>query len=178
VKVLGTIGATVDGAARTWYVVSGVSGGRPYASGVWQEIDSGRRRIILGGYETATPPLDTFEWTKGGMPRSYGTYKGSTLGLMVEVAAAPAPFRATLPGSEASIIYASPAKLDAMDTTFLSREGVIDVTAVSITGELAGMAGTFSGTLARMVGDGTTRITEGTFDVKGMPDISTIMRQR
>jgi hypothetical protein len=177
VKVLGTIRATVDGAARTWYVVSGVSGGRPYASGAWQEIVSGRRRIILGGYDTATPPLDSFEWNANGMPRSYGTFKGSTMGLMFEVAASPGPFRATIPDSQASVIYASPAKLDSMDTTFMSRQGVIDVTAVSLTGGLVSVTGTFSGTLARMTGEGTTAITGGTFEANAMPNLATLLKR-
>jgi hypothetical protein len=173
--VQGTIQATIDGTARTWYVVTGTSQGRPYASGVWQEMVPTRRTIILGGYETATPPLDTFLWEKG-MPRSYGVYTGSTLLLMLEVGAAPAPYRATLPGAEGTtVLYANPAKLDALDTTFMLRQGQVDVSAVSINGGLASTAGTFSGTLALMAGDGATvAVTDGRFEVKGMPDLATI----
>jgi hypothetical protein len=126
--------------------VSGESGGRPYASGVWQEIASDRRRIILGGYETATPPLDTFEWDPQGMPRSYGTYTGSTMFLMLEVGGRPGPFRVALPDGEgASVIYASQAKLNAIDTTFMMQRGAVNVTAVSIEEGLASASGTFSG---------------------------------
>jgi hypothetical protein len=78
---LGTISATVDGVARTWFVVSGAIQGRPYASGLWQQVAEQRRRIVLGGYETATPTFDTFALSETGMPRSYGTYTGSTMAL-------------------------------------------------------------------------------------------------
>jgi hypothetical protein len=177
---LGTIIATVDGVAGTWYVVSGAIQGRPYASGLWQQVDADRRRIVLGGYETATPPLDTFALSETGMPRSYGTYAGSTMALTFEVGADPAPFREVLgsggapPTAGASVIYASPAKIDAIDTTFMMATGVVDVTAVSMAGALASATGTFSGTLRRMVGDGSVEIKDGRFEVKSLPGLEAL----
>jgi hypothetical protein len=175
-KVLGTVQATVDGTVRTWYVVSGTSGGRPYASGLWQEVMPGRRLIILGGYDTQTPPLETFEWEKG-MPRSYGSYTGSTIGLVLNVGATPAPYRARLPhaGTQSdSVLFAHVATLD-VRATFMMKQGQIDVTAVSIAGGLASATGTFAGTLARMMSeDATVTVTNGRFEVSGMPDLATI----
>jgi hypothetical protein len=130
---------------------------------------------MLGGFETVTPPLETFEWNDDRTPRSYGTYTGSTMMLVLAVDGDPAPFRATLPGAgETSVLYASPAKLNSIDTTFMMR-GRVDVTAVSIAGGLASATGTFAGTLVPMMGGGRAiEITDGRFEASGMPDLATI----
>lgn len=59
-RVLGTIRATIDDAVRTWDVVSGQSQSRPYASGVWLDVEPGRRVLAVGAFDTATlASLDT-----------------------------------------------------------------------------------------------------------------------
>jgi hypothetical protein len=176
-KVLGTIRAAVDGTARTWYVVSGTSRGRPYASGAWQDGADGGRIITIGGFETATPPLDTFEWSVDGMPMSYGEYAGSALSLMLTVGPDAAPFRLVYPPERTpAVVYASRATLDSLDTTFKIEKGTVEVSAVSVAGGLASAAGTFSGTLSGMVRDGNVAVSNGAFDVRGLPNVETLRR--
>ncbi len=178
-KVLGTIRATLDGAARTWYVVSGTSRGRPYASGAWQDNANGRRTISIGGFDTATPPLDTFEWDEDGMPRSYGDYHGSalTLTLMLAAGSEVKPFRLVFPPERSpALMYASRATLDSLDTTFKIETGTVDVTAVSVADGTASAAGTFSGTLTGLVRSGAVVVSNGAFDVSGLPRLDALRR--
>jgi hypothetical protein len=173
--VLGTLRATVDGSPRTWHVVSGRSGGRPYASGIWMEVEPGRRALVVGGFDTASPPLDSFTWDTRGMPTSYGEYTGSTLALNLTVGADPLPFRLVFPPeTPPAVLYATRPTLKSLDTTYGIETGAVDVTAVSIANGLANVTGTFSGTFKQMVGDGTVQITDGAFDVSGLPDMSTL----
>jgi hypothetical protein len=176
-EVLGTIRAALDGVARTWYVVSGTSRGKPYASGAWQDRANGRRVITIGGFDTAAPPLDTFEWNDDGTPRSYGAYTGSVLSLMLTVGPDGPPFRFVYPPERVpAVIYASRATLDSLDTTFQIVKGTVEVSAVSVAGGLASAAGAFSGTLSGMVRDGTVAVSNGTFDVKNLPNLAGIGR--
>lgn len=173
VRVLGTISATVDGTARTWHVVAGPSAGRPYASGLWTVAPSGRRTIVVAGFDTPTPPLDTFTWNAAGMPTSYGEYTGSTIGLTLRVGAEATPFRLVYPPEDIpALVYAARASLTAVDGTLALSTGEIDVTSVSIAGGTASVSGGFAGTLTPLIGEGGARIvvTNGTFTATGLPD--------
>jgi hypothetical protein len=175
VRVLGTLRATIDGSSRTWHVVSGRSGDRPYASGLWMEVEPGRRTIAAGGFDTPSPPLDSFTWDTRGMPTSYGDYTGSTLALNLTVGADPSPFRLVFPPETTpAVLYATRPTLESLDATYGVEDGSVEVTAVSIVNGLANVAGTFTGTFRRLAGDGTIEITGGVFEVSGLPNVGTL----
>jgi hypothetical protein len=177
-QVLGTLRATIDGTARTWYVVSGQSQGRPYASGVWLEIEPGRRIIAIGAFDTATPPLDSFAWSAQGMPTSYGDYTGSTLLLNLSVGADTRRFTLIYPPETNPVVmYSQKATLASLDTTFAIESGTVIVTAVSIADGLASAKGMFGGTLSLPTGEGTVDVIDGTFEVSGLPDARTMSRK-
>lgn len=176
-RASGTLRATIDGTARTWHVVSGTSQGRRYASGVWIDVTPDRKVVAIGGFDTATPPLDSFTWGPNNMPTSYGDYAGSTLLINLNIQGAPAPFRLLFPPEPTpAVMYSTKATLNSLDTTFAIEKGTVDVTAISVAGGLVSATGTFSGTLARMTGEGTVEVTDGSFNVSGIPDAKTMQR--
>jgi hypothetical protein len=176
-SVLGTIRATLDDTVRTWYVVSGQSQGRPYASGVWLDTESGRRVIAIGAFDTATPPLESFTWSAQGMPTSYGDYTGSTFLLNLSVAAETRRFTLIYPPeTEPAAMYSSQATLASLDTTFAITSGTVIVTSVSMADGLASAKGTFGGTFSKLTGEGSISFTDGTFEASGVPDARTMSR--
>jgi hypothetical protein len=178
-QVLGTIEATVDGQATQWYVISGSTGGRPYASGLWMGADEGERQIAAGGFDTPDPPLDTFERDEGGTAVSYGDYRGSVLSVVVSEALGAAPFEVRFGPdqdvSEASVFYQPVATLDdVMNNTYWLANGSLAVTALAIAGDVAHLAGTFSGTF-RSLGTGeAVEIRDGRFDIRDLPSLEAI----
>jgi hypothetical protein len=173
-RVLGTIRATIAGTPRSWHVVAGPSQSRAYASGVWMEVGSSRM-IVAGGFDTERPPLDTFTWDANGMPTSYGDYAGSTILVNLTVGANPAPFQLTFPPETTpAVMYSTRATLDSLNYTFSIEKGTVDVTSVSIANGLASASGTFAGTLKQLTGTDTIEVTDGSFDVSGLPDVATL----
>jgi hypothetical protein len=176
-RVLGTLRATVDDTVRTWYVVSGQSQGRPYASGAWLEIAPGRRMITIGAFDTPTPPLDSFTWSAQGMPTSYGDYTGATLLVNLSVGADTKRFTLLYPPeTNPAVMYSPKATLASLDTTLAIKSGAVIVTSVSVTDGLASARGTFGGTLSLPTGEGTIDLIDGSFDVSGLPDARTLRR--
>jgi hypothetical protein len=177
-RVLGTLRATVNDAARTWYVVSGQSQGQPYASGAWLEIEPGRRIVTIGAFDSATPPLDSFTWSAQGMPTSYGDYSGSTLLMNLSVGADTKRFTLIYPPeTEPVVMYSSQATLSSLDTTLAIKSGTVIVTSVSIADGLASAKGTFAGTFSLPTGGGAMDFIDGTFEVSGLPDVRTLSRK-
>lgn len=177
--VQGTIQATVDGRRMTWYSVSGESGGRPYSSSSWREMPGGVRMLGVGGFSTEEPPLESFEWNASGMPASYGTYDGSVIAIAIQLPADGTSLTATFPdaGALTSVSYQPTATLeDVMASTFMVSEGVLSVSNVVISGGLAGAQGTSSGTFQTLAGGRSVEITDGIFDVEGIPSFETIRR--
>jgi hypothetical protein len=179
--LLGTIEATVDGERRTWYVVSEASAGRRFASGMWLGDDPGDRMVMVGGFDTPDPPIDTFERAEDGTPLSYGDYQGSVLTLHVSEAAGPfpvsiafAPDGLGVPGAGALYQHRATVE-DIMESTHWLVEGRIDVETLTIETGGARIAGTFSGTF-RSQGLGDTRLTDGRFDVRGLPNVEELLR--
>lgn len=173
-EILGTVQATVDGQAMTWFVVSGSVGGDPYASAAWVGEEPGERQIVAGGFDTMDPPLHTFQRNVSGMSFSFGEYRGSLMSLFITEAAGPAPLTLTFPAAEgdAGVYFQRRADLDdVMNTTFWLVEGTLELSAFAFYGELARVVGTFSGTF-RSEGTGeTVRVTGGRFDVTDIPGV-------
>jgi hypothetical protein len=178
-SVQGTIEATVDGRRITWYSVSGESGGRPYSSSSWMELSSGVRVVAVGGFATDEPPLESFEWDASGMPASYGDYDGSIIGIAIQLAGQESSSTVSFPdaGGITAMTYQPTATLqNVMATTFMVSEGTLSVSSIEVSGGLASARGTFSGTFRTMQGDGVVEITDGVFDLEGIPSVESIRR--
>lgn len=169
--VIGTIEATVDGEAMTWYVVTGTVGGGAYSSGVWVG-EEGERQVVAGGFDTDDPPLDTFETNASGLAASYGSYDGSVMAFFVTEAAGTAPVTLTFPEAEgtAGVYFQRRASLDDMVNSVLwLSEGTLELSRFSFEGGAARVEGTFSGTFTSMGTGGTVRVTDGRFAVGDIP---------
>lgn len=177
--VQGTIEATVDGRRITWYSVSGESGGRSYSSSSWMELSNGVRVVAVGGFATDDPPLESFEWDASGMPASYGDYDGPIIGIAIQLAGQESSFTLSFPDADGitAMTYQPTATLqNVMATTFMVSEGTLSVSSIEVSGGLANARGTFSGTFRTMQGDGSVEITDGAFDLEGIPSVETIRR--
>jgi hypothetical protein len=174
--VLGTIEATVDGQAMTWYVLSGSVRGAPYASAVWYRPDDESVLIGLGGFDTRTPPLETFEMGEGGATVSYGDYAGPVLSLMLETGPDPAPYRRTLPGDDmTTFVFMPEATTTDVSLMFILNAGVVDVTVLELSGGTVRAEGTFSGRIGNVGGGGRAmEVTDGRFSVRGIPHLDEI----
>lgn len=176
--VLGTIRATVDGEAMTWYVVSGAVGGGAYSSAVWLG-EEGDRQVVAGGFDSDDPPLETFEINPGGMAASYGAYQGPVMAVFVTEAAGTAPLTLRFPEAEgtAGAYFQRRATLDDMTNTVLwLSEGTLEVSSFAIEGGSARMEGTFSGTF-RSLGTGeTVQVSGGRFEMRNIPSVDTMGR--
>lgn len=170
--VLGTVEATVDGEAHTWYVVSGMSGGRQYASGGWSEMSPGERMITIGAFDTPTPPLESFEWSPERMPSSFGDYHGSAINLLVRLRDGATTLQLSFPPDHSSaVVYMPTATLDISEPVYAIAAGELAVTSATVDAETASIEGTFSGTLERMMGEGAVTVTDGRFAVKGLKSL-------
>ena len=177
--VQGTIQATVDGRPMTWYSVFGESDGKPYSSSMWMEQPDAGRMLAVGGFSTEDPPLDTFEWDDTGLPASYGTYDASVIAIAIQLPANQSGFTVTFPdgGGSNNLSYQPKATLqDVLASTFMMAEGTLSVSDVEISDGLGRVEGTFSGTFQTMTGDREVEITDGEFDVEGIPGFETLGR--
>jgi hypothetical protein len=173
-EILGTIQATVDGQAMTWFVVSGTVEERPYASAAWMGEEPGERQIVAGGFDVTDPPLHTFRRSAGQMFSSFGDYRGSLMSLFLTEAAGSAPVTLTFPAAEgdAGVYFQRRADLDdVMNTTFWLTEGTLELSAFAFSRG----SGPCGGDLLRYVplrgngGDGAGH--GGRFDVTDIPGV-------
>lgn len=179
VELQGTIEATVDGERITWYSVSGQSGGAPYSSSTWMPFSDSERIVAIGGFATDDPPIESFEWSDAGMPESYGTYEGSVFALAIDLSGDRTDFSVTFPDPDGRnhLSYQPRATLEnVMANTLMMSSGTLSVTDIAISGDLARASGTFSGTFRSMEGDQSVEITDGVFDVEGIPNVDAISR--
>ena len=171
--VLGTIEATLDGEARTWYVVTGSVRGEPYASAVWFETAEGELIASLGGYDTADVPFDTFE-TDPAQGVSVGDYRGSAVTVLLMPGGGPAPYGAAITEDAPGITYAPDATVQGIAGVYFGRSGSIDVTKLEIVDDRLHVEGTFEGALRMLGGEGGVEVTEGRFSVQGVPSRSAL----
>ena len=175
-EVLGTIEATIAGEPTEFFVISGDMRGQPYASATWFEPEEGKIMLAVGGLDTPTPPLDTFESGPSGTPVSFGDYDGPALSLVIEVDADPEPFSMDLPADEnmSSAVYMSVASVGDMNTAFMLASGSLNVTQIQRSGRRMSVEGTFSGTV-RSMGDGTEiEIRDGRFSASNIPHLDEV----
>ncbi len=170
--VLGTISATLDGTERTWYVVEGKVGGKPYASATWLEAN-GALLISIGGFDTRTPPLETFRIDMAAGDISFGDYDGSAMQILVSVTDGEHTARSELPadhGGRFSAAYLPVVGSDMLTGTLMIEEGAMEVTDARLTDRTASVRGTFRGTFRRVNGSGDSLSVEnGRFEVSGIP---------
>lgn len=172
--VMGTIEATLDGEARTWYVVDGTARSGVYASAVWLDAGDGGRIVSVGGYDTRRPPLETFEADMQSGTMSFGDYDGSAFVLSVTASEDGAPLAVDLAESgEAMVAYMPRASAD-MSGMLTSTSGSLEVTRATFDAETVRLTGTFSGVLRELQGDGEMRVENGRFDVSGVPSVDAL----
>ncbi|MBT8402756.1 MAG: hypothetical protein KJP18_02790 [Gemmatimonadetes bacterium] len=166
--VLGTIEATIDGEARTWYVVTGSVRGEPYASAVWYETPEGELIASIGGYDTADLPFDTFE-TDPSRGVSTGDYDGSAVTIVIMPGAGAGPYQAVISEEAPGLTYAPDAGASGIDGVFFGRSGSLEVTRLGVVGDRLDVEGTFEGTVRMFSGQGAIEVAEGRFSVRGVP---------
>lgn len=168
IEVLGTIRATVDGAARTWYVVDGQAKRGRYASAVWHAPEEDERMLNVGAYDTERPPLHTFDVEAD--DRSFGEYEGSTIGIIFSVPNGAGSLSADLadPGAEAALLYMPVATFE-MSGVYFADEGSLEVSELSFEDGKARLTGRFEGLLLTPEGAGPIRIEDGRLEVAGIP---------
>lgn len=172
--VLGTIEATLDGEARTWYVVEGTARTGAYASAAWIDAGDGGRVVSIGGYDDERPPIGSFEADMQAGGLSFGDYDGSTFVLSVPVSGDGGTLTVDLDGSSSAMLAYMPQASPDMSGMYTSISGALDVTSSSFDAETSRLSGTFSGTLRQMQGDGEMRIENGRFDVGRIPAVETL----
>lgn len=172
--VLGTIEATLDGEARTWYVVEGTARTGPYASAAWIDAGDGGRVVSISGYDDERPPIDTFEADMEAGNLSFGDYDGSAFVLSVAMAGDGESFSVELGASSNAMVAYLPQASPDMSGMYTSTSGVVDVTSSSFDAETSRLSGTFSGTLRQMQGDGEVQIENGRFEIGRIPAVETL----
>lgn len=174
--VLGTLDATIDGQRTEFYIVAGDIRGEPYASAAWHEPDEERILLMVGGLDTPSPPLDTFEHGANGQPVSFGEYDGPVLSLLIQLTPEPQPFASSLPddSSMSGLVYMSRASLDDTSVMYLIYSGSLDVSNVSLSNQRMSAEGTFSGRFRSMGTGEEIEITDGRFMVEGAPHLDEV----
>lgn len=171
--VAGTIEATIDGTARTWYVVAGEIRGTPYASAAWYEPRDGRVLVTIGGFDTRTPPFDTFEQGANGTPVSFGDYEGPVFSFILETTPTPTPYEFRFGSSDGTtgMVYMSAATFGDLGVMHMAESGRLEVTTLERSGDRFRAEGTFEGTFANMGGGAAVRVTDGRFSVRDVPPL-------
>ncbi len=174
--LLGTIEATIDGESAEFYVVAGEIRGDPYAAAVWYETGDGRIMLALGGLDTPTPNLDTFQQGQAGTPVSFGDYEGPVLSLVLDLAAEPEPVTLELPAGDnaSSLIYMPRATVDDLTAMYMAASGSLELTEVTLSEGILTAAGSFSGTVRSMGSGEEVEITAGAFAVSDVPHLSQV----
>ncbi|MFW6089408.1 MAG: hypothetical protein ACODAB_06625 [Gemmatimonadota bacterium] len=172
--VMGTIEATLDGEARTWYVVDGASESGIYASAVWMDGGDDGRIVSVGGYDTRQPPIETFELDVETGIMSLGDYEGSAFVISVPVPGDGASFSVDLDPSGGTMIAYMPRASTDMSGMLTSASGSLDVTRADFEAETVRLSGTFAGTLRQMQGDDEVRVENGRFEVSGIPSVDAL----
>lgn len=174
---LGTIHATIDGDARTWYVVAGQASDGPWASGAWLERQGGGHLITFGGLDDEVLPIETFS-RGGGNPgqMSMGDYHGSSLTMAVTVDLTSLPLQVALPDDEAqaTVIYLPVVDMSDMSGMLAMRSGQVAVEEADMADGKVRIRGTFSGTFEPMQGGDGVEISDGSFDIEGLPNVKEI----
>lgn len=174
--VLGTIHATLDGQPRTWYAVEGHARTGPYSSAVWREGANDRTIVSISTFDTDSPPVETFNVDVRQGRFSLGHYEGSSIVVTVPLPANTGPVTFAFPSEGSSAVSVSylpnaASVVTGIDMTafFSLAEGTITVVQGHRSDGLVQIRGTFSGILQSLEGPNRIRVTDGRFDVGGVP---------
>lgn len=173
---LGTIQATVDGEARTWYVVAGEAADGPYASGTWMEWEEGTYMLSLGGLDSEDPPIGTFHRGGASGAMSMGDYRGGAFTVTAQLGPSDAPATFAVPDDEqlAGAIFAPVVDMEDMTNALVMVSGTVQVAELEMSGTTLDARGTFSGTFEPMDGGAAVEFTDGSFEVRGLPHANEI----
>lgn len=173
-EVIGTISAELDGQPKTWYVL--LPEGGPQGSAVWMPRDGQRQMFYVEGYEDRKVSFSMDE-SLGAM---IADSRDNSIALSFAFPAGASSADITLPGTDENraVLWVWTATTDAaaspkplmrtMDT------GMIRVTEIkSQAGNTASFTGTFSGTIRKLGGGATAKLTEGKFKIEGIPFVNT-----
>lgn len=165
-ETIGTIEATLDGEARTWYVVSGEVEGRRQPGAFWMEMGGDERMAVVGGYDTEDLDFSSFE-LQGGRPVSLGGYEGSMLSIGFPIGDGDGTGSWTPADSDVVVTYLADAQDLDYSAALLLEEGVVETTRIQTEGTCR-FEGRFAGTLRPMGGEGEgVEIVDGAFRVEG-----------
>lgn len=174
----GTLEASFDGEARSWYAVAGEAQDGPYASSVWADSPDGRM-LVMGSFDEENPPIDTF--SRGGGPAggemTLGDYTGSALTVAIDLRSDPVG-EYPLDGSSATqVIYALDASQMTAEGLYSMAYGILTVEDFELRDGTAAIRGTFSGRLEPLVegGGDAIELANGRFDVTGIPSADDIL---
>ncbi|MEJ2230885.1 MAG: hypothetical protein P8X46_06870 [Nitrospirales bacterium] len=166
-EVIGTIEATLDGKARTWYILKTDTVNKGGDSGaIWMQTDPDQARVIVGGFERKDVPFTKDAVT--GMIAASG--QGSQMSLTFKI-----------PSGTKSMTYRKPEiGISLADVFLMTRigdyasmhplgEGQITVDRITLDDTENGrIAGSFEGTLIDRDGEPWGRVTDGRFEVNGV----------
>lgn len=173
---LGTIEAVLDGEERTWYVLAGEAKDGPWAAATWMEMSEGVM-VTMGGVDAPDLDIGQISRSEGAAGMTMGGYEGSTLNLAVMLPPEPRPTTADLPEAEpagTTVIYQPRFDLSDMSGMLRMTEGRIEVEAVSLSDGEVSLRGTFHGVVSTMDGSEGMEITDGRFQVEGIPSVDAI----
>jgi len=166
-EVIGTVEATLDGQARTWYVLKTDTVNKGGDSGaIWVQTDPDQARVIIGAFETKDV-IFTKDGTTGMITASG---QGSQISVTVKI-----------PSGMKRMTYKKPETgISPADVILMTRigdyksmrplgEGQITVDQITLDETEKGhIAGTFEGTLIDREGKPWGRVTNGRFEVDGV----------
>jgi hypothetical protein len=166
-EVIGTIEATLDGKARTWYILKTDTVNKGGDSGaIWMQTDPDQARVIIGAYETKDVTFTKDKTT--GMTTASG--EGSQISVTFKIP----------PGTK-SMTYQKPETgISLADVILMTRigdyesmrplgEGQITVDRITLDDKEKGhIKGTFEGTLIDRDSKPWGRVTNGRFEVDGV----------
>lgn len=133
-------------------------------------LDGDERMAVLAGFDTPDVPLESFRMDPGTGQYSYGSYRGSVLGITFDFEVDDFERTVRLPGSASAAVMYLPevdgeADLSAM---YMLGEGRIDVELIEARrGADSEFAGSFEGSLLSMDRSERIHVAEGRFEVTG-----------
>ncbi len=127
---------------------------------------------VLAGFDTPDVPLESFRMDPETGEYSYGSYRGSMLGITFDFDAEDFERTARLPGSALAYVTYLPevgtGELEDLSGMYMLAEGRIDVDLIDARrGADSEFAGSFEGTLVSMDRSERIRVADGRFEVKG-----------
>ena len=173
-EVIGTISAVLNGEPKTWHVL--LPEGGPQGAAAWLSLDEHRQMFYVEGYEDRNVSFSMDE-SLGGM---VADSKDNSIALSFAFPAGASSTDIAFPGTDENRAVlmmwttiagdtASPKRL-----TSTMRTGMMKVAEIKTrASDTAGFTGTFSGTIRSLGGGATGKLTDGKFEIEGIPFVRT-----